>query len=83
MKMRKFCLSKKDKYTWMRNLAILDLLTTTGMRAGELIRANIEDFKGDSINIRSEKGEKDRSVPLPKWMQEELRDYIEKLQVQN
>jgi len=77
MKMRKFCLSKKDKYTWMRNLAILDLLTTTGMRAGELIRANIEDFKGDSINIRSEKGERDRSVPLPKWMQEELREYVE------
>jgi len=46
VKMRKFCLSRKDKYTWMRNLAILDLLTTTGMRAGELIRANIEDFKG-------------------------------------
>ena len=77
IKMRKFCLSKKDKYTWMRNLAILDLLTTTGMRAGELIRANIEDFKGDSINIRSEKGERDRSVPLPKWMQEELREYVE------
>jgi len=76
-KAREFCLSRRDKYTWTRNLAIIDLLTTTGMRAGELIKVNLEDIKGDSIYIRSEKGERDRTVPLPKWMSDELRDYVE------
>jgi len=77
VKMRRFCMSKKDKYTWTRNLVILDLLTTTSMRAGECINANIEDFKGDTIYIRSEKGERDRSVLLPKLVQDELNDYFQ------
>ncbi len=43
---------------WKRNQLIIDLLFPTGMRAGELIRVNLEDLKSDqSLYVRSEKGE--------------------------
>ncbi|HKJ96522.1 MAG TPA: tyrosine-type recombinase/integrase, partial [Thermoplasmataceae archaeon] len=65
-RMRNFCMARKDQYTWKRNLVLLDLLAAIGMRAGELIRMNLEDVKKDgTIYVRSEMGEKDRYVPLP------------------
>ena len=76
-RIREFCQARKDRYTWMRNQLIVDLLVSTGMRAGELIRVNLEDIREDSIYIRSEKGERDRSVPLPAEVLKEVRDYIE------
>ena len=77
-KMREFCLSRKDKYTWARNLCMMDMLIATGMRAGELIHANLEDYKNSTLYIRSEKGEKDRTVPLPGKLTAEVDEYIEK-----
>ena len=47
------------------------------MRAGELIRVNLEDIKpGPSLYVRSEKGEKDRLVPLPERVSAEVEEYI-------
>ena len=63
--MREFCISRKEKYTWARNLCMIDMLIATGMRAVELIHANLEDYKNSTLHIRSKKGEKDRTVPLP------------------
>ena len=76
-RMRLFCQSRNDKYTWKRNQLIIDLLVSTGMRAGELIRVNLEDIKaGPRLYVRSEKGEKDRLVPLPDKVSAEVEEYI-------
>lgn len=75
--MRLYCESKIDKYTWKRNQLIIDLLVSTGIRAGELIRINLEDLKsGPSLYVRSEKGEKDRLVPLPDRVSIEIEEYV-------
>ena len=57
---------------------MIDMLIATGMRAGELIHANLEDYKNSTLHIRSEKGEKDRTVPLPGKLTAEIDEYIEK-----
>ena len=77
-RMREFCISRKDKYTWARNICMMDMLIATSMRAGELIHANLEDYKNSTLYIRSEKGEKDRTVPLPGKLTAEVDEYIEK-----
>lgn len=38
------------------------------MRTAGLIKVNLEDFKENSIYIRSKKGERDRTVLIPKWI---------------
>ena len=81
-KVRTYCLSKPNRQTWLRNLAIIDILSTTGIRIGELARINLEDFKGDTMFIRSEKGEKNRYLPLVPDVAEEIKEYIAKYRME-
>lgn len=50
----------------------------SGMRVGEIIRLQKEDFDFEqkSIRINQGKGKKDRIVPIPRGFQEKFLDYI-------
>ncbi len=57
-----------------------ELLYGTGMRIIELVRLRVKDidFNRRMIFVRSGKGQKDRTVPLPAELVPELTDHLEK-----
>jgi site-specific recombinase XerD len=85
MKERKLpnILSLDEVYTLLqvtKNLKHRMILTTIyacGLRVGELINLKIEDIDGKrkTIHLKQSKGKKDRIVPVPDCLLEELREY--------
>ena len=73
----KFCDQQYHKEIWFRNRVIIEFLAYTGIRIGELEKINIEDLKEGYLYVRSEKMERDRLVPLPKGLQQDIKEYIE------
>ena len=72
-----------NKEIWLRNRLIIELFSFTGVRVGELVKVNLEDIKDGHLYVRSEKGEKDRHVPLPEGVQEHISTYVEKFRMQS
>lgn len=62
-----------------RNIAIVYLILSTGIRRAECANIKIDDidFKNDKLIIRSGKGDKQRSVLLNSKVIEILKDYID------
>ena len=70
-RLRDNCVSKRD-------LAIIDLLYSTGIRVGELVNLNIEDIDLDGREcVVYGKGDKERRVYFDAKAKVHLRDYIE------
>ena len=82
-KIIKFCDIHHNKEIWLRNKLIIELFSFTGVRVGELVKVNLDDIKDGFLYVRSEKGEKDRYVPLPEGLQEHIRTYVEKFRMQS
>jgi site-specific recombinase XerD len=73
-----YCGEHFNKEVWFRNKVIIEVLAFTGVRIGELERMNLEDVRDGKLYVRSEKMERDRLVPLPGGLQDDLREYVEK-----
>lgn len=67
----------RDKCTELRDLAIMDLLNSTGMRVGELVKLNIEDINFNEREcIVFGKGDKERKVYFDARTKIHLQDYL-------
>lgn len=68
----------RDNCTEQRDLAIIDLLYSTGIRVGELVNLNIEDidFEGRECVVYG-KGDKERRVYFDAKAKVHLKNYIE------
>ena len=67
----------RDKCTELRDLAIIDLLNSTGMRVGELAKLNIEDINFNEREcIVFGKGDKERKVYFDARTKIHLQDYL-------
>lgn len=68
----------RDNCTCLRDLAIIDLLSSTGMRVGELVHLNIADIDFDSREcIVFGKGSKERPVYFDARTKIHLKKYID------
>ncbi|MFH1784194.1 MAG: tyrosine recombinase XerC [bacterium] len=69
---------KTGSFIGLRDRALLEVLYTTGIRAGELVGLNLEDvdYLGGVMKVRG-KGRKERLVPLGKGAVFMLREYLE------
>ncbi len=69
----------KDKWLYLRDKAIIELLYSTGIRVGELANLKINDinFVDELIKVKG-KGKKERMVPVGKIALNCLIEYIEK-----
>ena len=67
--------------TALRNMALIQLLLQTGLRAGEVTALRIEDLtlgaRSGSVRVRAGKGMKARDVPLNRSARRSLSDYLE------
>ncbi|MGL4847568.1 MAG: site-specific tyrosine recombinase/integron integrase [Clostridium sp.] len=67
----------RDVCTERRDLAIIDILASTGMRVGELVKLNIEDINFNERECIVEgKGEKQRKVYFDSRAKLHLEDYL-------
>ena len=67
----------RDNCSCIRDLAIIDLLYSTGIRIGELVNLNIEDINfEDRECIVFGKGEKERRVYFDAKAKKHIRDYL-------
>lgn len=57
-------LAAEHEYCGARDLAMIDLLYTTGLRVSELCALKITDISNDKVWVRHGKGGKDRCVPV-------------------
>ena len=66
-----------DKWTGLRDRAILELLYSTGMRASELINLNVDqiDFENETVKLFG-KGKKERIVPFNQNAKRSLMNYL-------
>ncbi len=64
-----------------RDRAILELIYSTGIRTGELLRLKVSDldFKARTVTIRRGKGGKDRITPVPALACGYLDEYVRKV----
>lgn len=70
--------SLRDNCTELRDLAIIDLLASTGMRVGELVKLNIADIDFDNREcIVFGKGSKERPVYFDAKTKIHLKNYID------
>ena len=68
----------RDSCTTLRDLAMIDLLYSTGIRVGELVRLNIEDVNFESREcIVFGKGDKERRVYFDAKTKIHLKNYLE------
>ncbi|MFP3257773.1 MAG: tyrosine-type recombinase/integrase [Candidatus Nanopusillus acidilobi] len=81
-KILKYCDSQPNKEIWLRNKLIIETFIFTGARIGELVNLNIDDLRDGNLFIRSEKNEKNRLVPLPDGLVNDLQKYIEHYRMQ-
>ncbi|NLC51468.1 MAG: tyrosine recombinase [Firmicutes bacterium] len=69
---------KQNTPAGCRDLAILDLLYSTGIRVGELTSLNIDSFNADERLLKVKgKGRKERIVPVGKLASLSLKKYLE------
>lgn len=68
---------KGNRSIGARNRAIIEVLAFGGLRLGELVTLNLEDFKDSGLHVRSEKGEAERFVGLPGFVVADVRGYID------
>lgn len=67
----------RDSCTEIRDLAMIDLLYSTGMRVGELVRLNIDDLNlGERECVVHGKGDKERRVYFDARTKLHLQNYI-------
>ena len=68
----------RDSCTEIRDLALIDLLASTGMRVGELVKMNISDinFQERQCNVFG-KGNKERIVPIGDTAVKYLKLYLD------
>ncbi len=71
----------RDSCTTMRDLAMIDMLSSTGVRVGELVKLNREDidFEGRECIVRG-KGGKERKVYFDARTKVHLKAYLEQRQ---
>lgn len=68
----------RDNCTQVRDLAIIDLLNSTGMRVGELVKLNIEDINFNEREcIVFGKGDKERKVYFDARTKIHLQNYLD------
>ena len=68
----------RDSCTNLRDLAMIDLLYSTGIRVGELVRLNIEDVNFESREcVVFGKGDKERRVYFDAKTKIHLKNYLE------
>ena len=68
----------RDSCTSLRDLAMIDLLYSTGIRVGELVRLNIEDVNFESREcVVFGKGDKERRVYFDAKTKIHLKNYLE------
>ena len=68
----------KDKHS-IRDVALLEVLYATGMRASEVVNLNVADVNLDVSFIKCfGKGSKERIVPINKATLKALKEYLEK-----
>lgn len=68
----------RDSCTALRDLAMIDLLYSTGIRVGELVRLNIEDVNFESREcVVFGKGDKERRVYFDAKTKIHLKNYLE------
>ncbi len=65
-----------DKSAASSGTSIMHMLFFGGIRIGELIRLNIEDIREPGIYVKSEKGERPRTVGLPDRAMDALNNYV-------
>ncbi|MBU0687431.1 MAG: site-specific tyrosine recombinase XerD [Candidatus Margulisbacteria bacterium] len=71
---------KPKSHLWPRDLAILELLYATGLRASEIVSLNIPDVNLDVCFVKcTGKGEKERIVPVGKKAVAAIKDYLKNL----
>src|ERR1700686_3231600 len=70
-----FCESR-DAPEWLRDHAMLRLLSSTGMRVGELVMVDVDDvdFESDRVRVVG-RGNRERSLPLDAATLASIKDY--------
>jgi integrase/recombinase XerD len=63
----------------LRARAMMELMYSTGLRVGEIVRLDVYDldFKRETVRVRMGKGGKDRVVPFGETAREWLRRYLD------
>ena len=69
-------LARPSRSAGIRDRAIMEVLAFGGLRIGELTALNIEDYSHGALRVRSEKGEMERKIPLPAFVQSDINEYI-------
>ena len=68
----------RDQCSCLRDLAMIDLLASTGMRVGELVKLNIEDIDFENREcVVFGKGNKERPVYFDARTKIHLKNYLE------
>lgn len=64
-----------------RDKALLEVIYSTGIRAGEVFRLKVDDFdpKNRTLFVKEGKGGKDRVLPLPVIAAGYLKEYVERV----
>ncbi len=65
-----------DKWTGLRDRALVLFLYATGVRISEALAVEATDFEGDWLRVRHGKGEKERFVPVAKAAREMIDAYL-------
>ena len=60
----------------LRNYILFHLMLDCGLRRQEVIKLNIEDVQVNCLVINNSKYNKSRIVPLPEWLHDYIREYI-------
>lgn len=73
-----FPLNQERKLWLLRDLAILEMLYSTGIRLRELSQLDVSslDFKGETVRVLG-KGKRERIIPVGKKALEALRNYLD------
>ena len=73
---------QEKSYLWPRDLAILELLYATGLRASEVTGLNVKDINLDVAFVKcTGKGEKERIVPVGKKAIQAIKNYLNGLRI--
>ena len=73
-----FCESR-DAPEWLRDHAMLRLLSSTGMRVGELVMVDVDDvdFQNGRVRVVG-RGNRERSLPLDAATLASIKEYLER-----
>ena len=74
--MLNYQMSRANRSVGIRNRVLIEVLAFGGLRLGELVALNIEDYSNGVMRVRSEKGEAERMIPLPPFAVLDMEEYI-------